>query len=157
VAATLDAAASAGIPVVVDPKRRSFFDYAGATVLKPNLRELKEALGEDPHPEDSDWMEATRARLGCRHLLVTRGERGMSLQPEGGALVQLSATPHEVYDVSGAGDTVSAAVAVALAVGATPVEAAALANHAAAVEVQRPGARTVAPEEVVAHVRAWQG
>lgn len=148
-------AAAADRPVVVDPKRRAFFDYAGATVFKPNRRELEEALGDVVHSEDEAWMEATRTRLSCRHLLVTLGERGMALQTEEGRLVRLQAAAQGVYDVSGAGDTVSAAVAVALAVGASVEEAARLANHAAAVEVGRPGVQTVSPADVSAHARAF--
>lgn len=152
--ASLDAAEERAIPVVVDPKRRSFFSYARATVFKPNRREVEDALGESVHPDREEWMEELRRRLGCRNLLVTLGDRGMALQTEAGRLIRLGATAQEVYDVSGAGDTVSAAVAVALAAGATPAEAAALANHAAAVEVRRPGVRTVTPGEITAHVSA---
>jgi D-beta-D-heptose 7-phosphate kinase/D-beta-D-heptose 1-phosphate adenosyltransferase len=134
-----------GIPVIVDPKRRGFFEYAGATVFKPNEREL----------DDEAWMEATRRRLACSHLLVTLGDRGMALQTDAGHLVRLATAAQGVYDVSGAGDTVSATLAVAMAAGATVTEAAVLANHAAAVEVGRPGVQTVAPDEITAHLQAW--
>jgi D-beta-D-heptose 7-phosphate kinase/D-beta-D-heptose 1-phosphate adenosyltransferase len=150
-----DVAESSGLPMVVDPKRRGFFEYAGATVFKPNQRELQDALGDFVHPDDEEWMEATRRGLRCRHLLVTLGDRGMALQTEGGCLLRLPAAAQGVYDVSGAGDTVSAAVAVALAVGATVPEAAVLANHAAAVEVGRPGVETVTPDEIRTHLMAW--
>jgi len=152
--AILEACASAGIPVVVDPKRRGFFEYGGATVFKPNRRELEDSLGERADFDDEAWMEATRVTLGCAHLLLTLGERGMALQSEEGRLVRLPAAAREVYDVSGAGDTVSAVVAVALAAGATVVEAAVVANHAAAVEVGKPGVQTVSPGEIRAHARA---
>jgi len=141
-------------PVVVDPKRRGFFDYGGATVLKPNRRELQDALGHFVRPDDEEWMEATRQRLSCTHLLLTLGEQGMALQT-GGRLIRLPAAARGVYDVSGAGDTVSAAVAVALAVGASMEEAARLANHAAAVEVGKPGVQTVSPADIAAHARAF--
>jgi len=157
VEAVLGAAVAAGVSVVVDPKRRAFFRYEGATVFKPNLRELEDALGARARPDDDAWMEEIRLRLGCHHLLLTLGDRGMALKGAETPVVLLPSRPTEVYDVSGAGDTVSATVAVALAAGATPVEAAALANHAAAVEVQRPGVRTVEPAEVIAHVEAWPG
>ena len=142
------------LPVIVDPKRRGFFCYAGATVFKPNKRELEDALGDFIHPDDEAWMEGTRARLGCANLLVTLGDQGMALQTAAGRLVRLPTAAQGVYDVSGAGDTVVAAVAVALAVGATVLEAAILANHAAAVEVGMPGVHTVTPDEVRAHLRA---
>jgi D-beta-D-heptose 7-phosphate kinase/D-beta-D-heptose 1-phosphate adenosyltransferase len=157
VSAVIDAvrevATSRRIPWVVDPKRRSFFAYAGATILKPNARELGEALGETVRDEDAGWMEATRARLRCEHLLLTLGDRGMTLQSNGRALARLAATGREVYDVSGAGDTVTAVVALALAAGAGACEAAALANHAAAVEVGKSGVQTVSADEIRAHVR----
>jgi len=154
IAAARTAAAERGIPWVVDPKRRSFFAYGGATVFKPNARELSDALGEGIQPGDEAWMEATRARLGCEHLLVTLGDRGMALQSSRSSLVRLPAVAREVYDVSGAGDTVTAAIALALAAGATIEEAAALANHAAAVEVAKAGVQTVSPQEIAAHARA---
>jgi len=153
--AVLSAADSSDRPVVVDPKRRRFFEYAGATVLKPNRREIQDALGDFVRSDDETWMEATRRRLSCRHLLVTLGGQGMALQTEEGRLVRLPAAAQGVYDVSGAGDTVSAVVAVALAAGASIDEAARLANHAAAVEVGRPGVQTVSPADIAAHARAW--
>jgi rfaE bifunctional protein kinase chain/domain len=153
--AVLGAADASDRPVVVDPKRRKFFDYGGATVLKPNRRELQDALGDFVRSDDEAWMEATRNRLACRHLLVTLGGQGMALQTAEGCLVRLPAAAQDVYDVSGAGDTVSAVVAVALAAGASIEEAARLANHAAAVEVGRPGVQTVSPAEIAAHARAW--
>jgi rfaE bifunctional protein kinase chain/domain len=142
-----------GLPVIVDPKRRAFFDYPGATVFKPNRRELEDALGDFVHPDDEEWMEATRVRLGCQHLLVTLGDQGMALQTAEGQLVRLATAAQGVYDVSGAGDTVVATVVVALAAGATVAEAAVLANHAAAVEVGRPGVHTVTPDEIRAHIQ----
>jgi D-beta-D-heptose 7-phosphate kinase/D-beta-D-heptose 1-phosphate adenosyltransferase len=155
ITATMAAAKDRGVPVVVDPKRRSFLAYGGATVFKPNKRELEDALGERVRADDPEWMEVTRERIGCAHLLVTLSDRGMTLHSADHGLVRLDAFASEVFDVSGAGDTVSATVAVALAAGATVPEAAALANHAAAVEVQRPGVRTVSPDEITAHVRTW--
>ena len=144
------------IPWIVDPKRRRFFEYAGATVFKPNARELGDALGVAIRPDDGPWMEATRARLRCEHLLLTLGERGVALQSRGARLVRLAAGAREVYDVSGAGDTVTAAMAVGLAVGGTALEAADHANHAAAVEVGKSGVQTVTPDEIRAHARTHQ-
>lgn len=154
VAAVEEATRSRRLPWVVDPKRRNFFAFRGATLFKPNARELAEALGEAIRPDDASWMEATRTRLGCQHLLLTLGDRGMSLSSQNAALVRLKAVAREVYDVSGAGDTVTAAVALTLAAGATAEEAAALANHAAAVEVGKSGVQTVSPAEIRAHVRS---
>jgi rfaE bifunctional protein kinase chain/domain len=154
IAATLAAASERGLPTVVDPKRRNFFCFAGVTLFKPNAKELADALGDFIHPEDAEWMEATRARLGCRHLLLTLGDRGMALQSEGSGHCSIPAVARSVYDVSGAGDTVTAVVACALAAGASAREAAELANHAAAVEVSKTGVATVSPTEIARHVRA---
>jgi D-beta-D-heptose 7-phosphate kinase/D-beta-D-heptose 1-phosphate adenosyltransferase len=154
VAAVADVTRSRGLPWVVDPKRRNFFAFRGATVFKPNARELADGLGEGIRPDDAAWMESTRARLHCDHLLLTLGDRGMSLISKGGSLVRLDAVAMDVYDVSGAGDTVTAAVALSLAAGATAEAAAALANHAAAVEVGKSGVQTVSPSEIRAHVRS---
>jgi D-beta-D-heptose 7-phosphate kinase/D-beta-D-heptose 1-phosphate adenosyltransferase len=150
--AALDGAKARGIPTVVDPKRRNFFGYTGATVFKPNAKELADALGDFVHPDDDAWMEATRARMGCEHLLLTLGERGMALQSGSGRSVRVPTVARSVYDVSGAGDTVTAVVAVALASGADAAEAAVLANHAAAIEVGKAGVATVSPDELRDHI-----
>ena len=152
--AVLSASAAAGIPTVVDPKQARFFEYGGSTVFKPNSRELADALGEPLHPEDPDWMEATRARLDCRGLLLTLGSRGMALKVEGMDFVRVPTVARSVFDVSGAGDTVTATVAASLAAGASQVEAALLANHAAAIEVGRAGVATVDPADIIDHIRA---
>jgi D-beta-D-heptose 7-phosphate kinase/D-beta-D-heptose 1-phosphate adenosyltransferase len=140
------------LPWIVDPKRRRFFEYSGATVFKPNAKELGDALGERIHPDDASWMRRVHERLHCDHLLVTLGERGMSLRTAAGVHMRLGAAARGVYDVSGAGDTVTAAVAVALAAGAAVEEAAALANCAAAQEVAKPGVQTVSAGELLSHV-----
>jgi rfaE bifunctional protein kinase chain/domain len=144
-----------GVPSVVDPKRRSFFAYRNATVFKPNAKELGDALGEFIHPEDPAWMESTRDGLGCDHLLLTLGERGIALQSSGETLERVPAVAQSVYDVSGAGDTVIAVVAVTLAAGGTASEAAILANHAAAVEVSKAGVTTVSPSELREHITTF--
>jgi D-glycero-beta-D-manno-heptose-7-phosphate kinase len=148
--AVVAAAASAGIPVVVDPKMRHFFDYSGATVFKPNQPELSAALRTPVRPDDAGWMEHVREQLGCAHLLVTLGEDGMALLTEDGAHLRIPTVARSVYDVSGAGDTVTAVLAVALAAGASITEAAILANHAAGIEVGKAGVATVSPDELLA-------
>lgn len=150
---TLDSAAESGIPSVADPKRWRFFEYAGATVFKPNARELEEALGEPLQPRDSAWMESIRTRLRCDNLLLTLGEAGMALQEAAGTIVHVPAVARAIYDVSGAGDTVTAAIAVALATGASPRDAAVLANHAAAVVVGKVGVQPASSEEVLDQAR----
>jgi D-beta-D-heptose 7-phosphate kinase/D-beta-D-heptose 1-phosphate adenosyltransferase len=145
----LAAARTTGRPLVVDPKSRFFFDYRGATVFKPNLPELAAALRDRVRFDDRDWMAATRAQLGCENLLLTLGEDGMSLVTADGQLVRVPAVARSVYDVSGAGDTVTAVAAVALGAGATVAEAAVLANHAAGIEVAKAGVATVSADELL--------
>jgi D-beta-D-heptose 7-phosphate kinase/D-beta-D-heptose 1-phosphate adenosyltransferase len=135
-------------PVIVDPKARSFFDYGGATVFKPNLGELSAALRERVRYDDAAWLHATRARLGCENLLLTLGEHGMALSTATNEFIRVPAVARSVYDVSGAGDTVTAIVTLALAAGATLVEAALLATEAAGIEVGKAGVATVSPDEL---------
>jgi D-beta-D-heptose 7-phosphate kinase/D-beta-D-heptose 1-phosphate adenosyltransferase len=137
------------LPLVVDPKSRFFFDYRGATVFKPNLLELAAALREPVRFDDPQWMAATRAQLGCENLLLTLGEDGMSLLTAGNQHLRVPTVARSVYDVSGAGDTVTAVVAVALGAGATVPEAAVLANHAAGIEVGKAGVATVSTSELL--------
>ena len=144
----LDGAKAEGVPTIVDPKRRRFFEYGSATVFKPNTTELEDALGEPVRPEDANWMEGARSRLSCEHLLLTLGGRGMALCSAGKATTLFPASDRAVFDVSGAGDTVTAVVSLALALGASMSEAAVLANHAAAVQVSKPGVATVTREEL---------
>jgi D-beta-D-heptose 7-phosphate kinase/D-beta-D-heptose 1-phosphate adenosyltransferase len=154
--AAIDGAQAAGKPVVVDPKFRHFFAYVGATVFKPNLLEFIAAMRGHAQPNDAAWMEETRRQLGCENLLVTLGEDGMALATGDGAFVRVPTVARSVYDVSGAGDTVTAAIAAALAAGADPIEAAVLANHAAGIEVGKAGVAAVSADELRAVVREHQ-
>jgi D-glycero-beta-D-manno-heptose-7-phosphate kinase len=146
--AALDGAERWGIPSIVDPKFRRFFEYRGATVFKPNLLELGTALAAAVHVHDDEQLDAARRRIGCEHLLVTLGEEGMVLRSEAAPAIRVPALARQVYDVSGAGDTVTAFLAVMVAAGATVPEAATVANCAAAIEVGKPGVATVSPEEL---------
>ena len=148
----LAAAASGSVHVLVDPKRRNFFAYGGATVFKPNRAELAAALGEPVRPGDGDWLEAARERVGSDHLLLTLGGAGMVLVSPGRPPRRVAARARSVYDVSGAGDTVAAVTAVALAAGARLEEAVEAAAVAAAVGVARVGVATVSPEEIASHL-----
>ncbi len=139
-----------GIPIVVDPKYRNFFAYRGATVFKPNRRELEAALGAAINLDHPEALPATFARLGVDHLLLTLGERGMALLSQDGSVVRIPTMAREVYDVVGAGDTVTAYLGATLAAGATAREAAVIANFAAGIEVGKLGAATVTPAEIVA-------
>ena len=139
-----------GIPVVVDPKYRQFFAYAGATVFKPNRRELESALGAAVDLQNRNALPEVLARLKADNLLVTLGADGMLLVTKDGGSLRIPSIARDVYDVSGAGDTVTAWLGTALAAGASLAEAAQLANYAAGVEVGKPGVATVSPEEVLA-------
>jgi len=149
IAPLIAAARGRGIPVVVDPRYRHFFEYAGATLFKPNRRELATALGPGVDVSRPEGLWAAVGRLGVEHLLVTLGAEGMVLVGKDGAVEPIPAQAREVFDVSGAGDTVAAWCGAALAAGATALEAALVANLAAGVEVGKAGVATVGPEEVL--------
>jgi D-glycero-beta-D-manno-heptose-7-phosphate kinase len=144
----IGAARERQIPVVVDPKFRHIFEYRGATVFKPNSLELSAALGMPLQAADDGWLQQARERFGCEHLLVTLGEAGMALSSANDGCFRIPAVAREVFDVSGAGDTVTACIAVALGAGAGMREAAILANLAAAIEVGKHGVATVSPDEL---------
>jgi D-beta-D-heptose 7-phosphate kinase/D-beta-D-heptose 1-phosphate adenosyltransferase len=149
IAMAIAAAAKRGIPVVVDPKYRNFFAYRGATIFKPNRRELESALGAAVDLDQPDALPDVFRRLGVENLMLTLGEHGMAiLSPEGG-VSRIPTTAREVYDVVGAGDTVTAYLAAMLAAGSTVREAAVIANFAAGVEVGKLGAATVSADEVL--------
>jgi len=137
------------IPIVVDPKYKNFFAYGGATIFKPNRRELESALGAAVDIEHPEALPAALKRLGVEHILLTLGEAGMALIAADGEVGRVPTTAREVYDVVGAGDTVTAYLATMLAGGATPAEAAVIANFAAGVEVAKLGAATVTIDEVI--------
>jgi D-glycero-beta-D-manno-heptose-7-phosphate kinase len=150
IVAVMEVAKRRGIPVVVDPKYRQFFQYQGATVFKPNRRELDSALGAAVDLQNGDALPEVLARLKVDNLLVTLGAEGMVLVTKDGNLTQIPSIARQIFDVSGAGDTVTAWLGTALAAGASIREAAQLANYAAGVEVGKAGVATVSPEEVLA-------
>jgi D-beta-D-heptose 7-phosphate kinase/D-beta-D-heptose 1-phosphate adenosyltransferase len=138
--------------VCLDPKRRSFANYQPVTVITPNNQEAGEAAGISIEDEAS-LIEAGRKilrEIECRAVLVTRGEEGMTLFTDGGDFTHIETVAREVYDVTGAGDTVIATLTLALAAGATLAEAAVLANHAAGVVVGKVGTAAVTREELLA-------
>jgi rfaE bifunctional protein kinase chain/domain len=149
IAAVIARARARSIPVVVDPKFRHFFAYRGATIFKPNRRELESAMGAAIDLEHADALDRVIQQLECDHLLLTLGERGMTLLSRDGASLRIPTTAREVYDVVGAGDTVTAYLAAMLAAGATAAEAAVIANYAAGVEVGKLGAQQVSRDEVI--------
>lgn len=137
------------IPVIVDPKYRNFFEYRGATVFKPNQRELESALGAAVDLEHPEAIPEAIERLGVENLLLTLGASGMMLATARSAPALVPTVAREVYDVVGAGDTVTAYLATVLAAGGSAAEAAVIANYAAGVEVGKLGAATVSPPEVL--------
>lgn len=140
-----------GIPIVVDPKTRNYSAYAGATIFKPNRRELQVARGTAKDFDADTTLLAEAVDMNVGALLLTLGEHGMALAERGAAVVhRIPTTAREVYDVVGAGDTVTAYLAAMLAAGATAFEAAVVANYAAGVEVGKSGAATVSGAEVLA-------
>ena len=139
----------AGKPVLVDPKGQDLSRYSGATLLTPNLSEFEAVVG----PCDSEDMllvkgEALRQSLDVQALLVTRSERGMTLFHKEGSPISLPAKAREVYDVTGAGDTVISVMASAMAAGESLESAMALANAAAGLVVGKLGTASVTPEEL---------
>jgi D-beta-D-heptose 7-phosphate kinase/D-beta-D-heptose 1-phosphate adenosyltransferase len=144
-----------GVSVLVDPKVRHFRLYRGASVVTPNQLEAEQATGL-PIRSEGDLAAAGRrilARLACRAALVTRGEHGMTLFERGRAPLHVPTAAREVFDVTGAGDTVIATMALALAAGASLPEAAVLANAAAGVVVGKVGTAQATPAEVLAAAR----
>jgi len=150
VAALVEGARERRIPVLVDPKIPHIDYYAGATVVTPNHHEAETATHMRIRSDDDARRAAAvfidRAR--CQGVLITRGEHGMSMLDPAG-VAHYPAVAREVADVTGAGDTVIAALALGLAAGAALAEAAQLANHAAGIVVGRFGPATVSPAELI--------
>lgn len=152
----LDAAAERGVPVVVDPKGNDYRRYAGATLVTPNRRELTEATGQSAASDEAivGTASALIASSGVNGVLVTRSQDGMSLvRGDGSDPLHLPATAREVYDVSGAGDTVVATLAAALGAGIAIEDACRLANVAAGIVVAKMGTATAAASEMAASLR----
>ena len=148
--AVIAAARKARKPVLVDPKGSNWTRYKGATLLTPNRQELAAATGL-PVDGLAEIERAARRQiraLGLEALLCTRGKDGMTLVRAKGGSVTLPARAREVFDVSGAGDTVIATFAAALAAGAAPDKAAMLSNIAAGIVVAKVGTAVVHPDEL---------
>lgn len=141
-------ARAAGKPVLVDPKGDDYARYAGASVITPNRSELREVIGSWKNEADlKQKAHALRKELGLDALLLTRSEEGMTLFTEQGEAHQ-AAQAREVYDVSGAGDTVISTMAVMLAAGASLPSAMALANKAASIVVAKLGTAVATLDEL---------
>jgi len=136
------------VKILVDPKPVNYDLYHGVDILTPNAKEASEGAGLPCHGEDGPARvgQALFRRLGCQSLLITLGARGMALFPAPGQGVRIPTFARKVFDVTGAGDTVIATLALALAAGADLLEASVLANHAAGIVVAQVGAATPTPD-----------
>lgn len=153
IAEVVELARAHGARVVVDPKRARVESYAGASVITPNLSELETAVGEALDPADEAAIVAAAERLmnridGIEALVVTRSEHGMLLVSPDGTRVSVPAERHEVFDVTGAGDTAIAVLGLGLAAGASMEDAVRLANTAAGLSVMQVGAAAISAESI---------
>lgn len=148
--AAVGEARSSGKVICVDPKESHFLNYVGVTAITPNQKEAGDALGVRIRDDSSlaavGWE--LRERLDAECVVITRGEHGMSLFMRSGQLTHLPTVAREVYDVTGAGDTVVSALAVALAAGADMVEASMIANHAAGIVIREVGTASATAREI---------
>ncbi len=139
-----------GIIVSVDPKISHFEIYRGVTILTPNIKEA--SLGSHIQIEDeTSLLKAGRGllrKLSCDAVLITRGEQGMSLFERGGRITHIPTVAREVFDVTGAGDTVIGTLTLAMAAGANMIDAARLSNFAAGIVVGVVGTATVSPNQL---------
>jgi rfaE bifunctional protein kinase chain/domain len=148
-------AASGGIPIVVDPKPPHFSMYRGVTAVTPNLREAEAMAGKPIAGEDDVARALSRIRRKFRtdFVLITRGNKGIAAAEKNRKMFNLPAFSHEVFDVTGAGDTVVAVLTLALVAGADLREAVAMANAAASIVVEKIGTSLVGLEELQDRLR----
>lgn len=144
--------AYARLPVLIDPKIRNFPHYRPASLITPNHHEALRMTNLEVDSDEGlhEAARIIRQKLGCDAVLITRGDRGIMLLEGDGDPVFVATAAREVYDVTGAGDTVIATLAAALAAGATMLEAANLANHAAGIVVGKVGTATASADELLA-------
>jgi D-beta-D-heptose 7-phosphate kinase/D-beta-D-heptose 1-phosphate adenosyltransferase len=149
--AVIDAATRANKIVIVDPKTTDFAKYRGAALIKPNRLELQAASGQRCSTQDEVVTAARRvlAQDICGTLVVTRGKDGMSVIGADDTVVHLPTAARQVFDVSGAGDTAMAVLALGMAAGGRIVDASALANIAAGLAVGKRGTATVSTGEMI--------
>ncbi|HEV8376157.1 MAG TPA: D-glycero-beta-D-manno-heptose-7-phosphate kinase [Candidatus Polarisedimenticolia bacterium] len=147
----LPAAQAAGLPTAIDPKPPNFPFYKPASVVTPNIHEAREIVGSRGRDEKEiqEMGQILLERLGCDAVLLTRGEEGMTLFEASREPFRIPATAREVFDVTGAGDTVVAVLALCLVAQATMPEAAFLANLAAGLVVGKLGTAIVTQDELI--------
>jgi rfaE bifunctional protein kinase chain/domain len=157
--AAISAGRASGKIICVDPKESHFQSYVGVTVITPNQKEAGAAVGVRITDDDSlkhvGWE--LRRMLEAECVLVTLGEQGMALFMRDRELIRLPTVAREVFDVTGAGDTVVSVLAAALAAGATMEEAATISNHAAGIVIREVGTASVSREELVRSFEASDG
>jgi D-beta-D-heptose 7-phosphate kinase/D-beta-D-heptose 1-phosphate adenosyltransferase len=155
--AVMETARRANKTIIVDPKDKDFTKYRGATLLTPNRLELQAACGRECTSDDQvvDGARRLLEQSVCDAMVVTRGKDGMSVIGPGDSVAHLPGVARQVFDVSGAGDTAVAAIAVGLACGGEIVEASRLANIAAGIAVGKRGTATVSPGEIIAELRPF--
>ncbi len=144
-----------GLIVSVDPKIRNFRFYKGVTVITPNQKEAEEACGFEINSSKALMKAGSQLlkRYGTDAILITRGEYGMSLFQKDGSVKHIPTIAKEVYDVTGAGDTVISALSLALSVKAKWIDACILSNHAAGIVVGKLGTATASAQELKASVQ----
>ena len=145
--------------ITVDPKETHFSYYQGVTTITPNHHEAGQAVGFSIKDKESLERAGQKLlkKLNCQTVLITLGENGMCLFQKGGKTVKINTVAQDVFDVSGAGDTVISAFTLALAGGATPVEAAHISNCAAGIVVGKVGVAVTDPKELVRRIQKQMG
>ena len=155
--AFIQAARNKNVPVLIDPKGNDFARYRGATVITPNMTEFEAVVGECHSDEEIEVKgTALMQQLDVKALLVTRSEHGMTLLQQDNEPLHLPTQAREVYDVTGAGDTVISVLTAALAAGNSLADATALSNLAAGIVVSKLGTATVSVEEIRRAIREQQ-
>jgi rfaE bifunctional protein kinase chain/domain len=153
----IQAAHAAGRPVVVDPKGDDYSGYRGANLITPNRKEFEHVAGRFRDNAELERKALAMAKeLDLGGVLVTRGEDGMSLVEQDGRVLHIPARKREVFDVTGAGDTVIASIGCAWAVGSELGDALLLANIAAGIVVGKLGAATASPAEILHELSAQE-
>jgi len=148
--------AGPGVFVAVDPKIGHFEYYRGVSLITPNINEASSGSGIDITDKETLVAagEALLKKIHCKSLVITRGDEGMTLFERGGRITHIPTCAREVYDVSGAGDTVIAALTLAHSAGAPLKDAVIIANYAAGVVVGKVGTAVAAPEEILESMKA---
>ncbi|WEJ99515.1 MAG: D-glycero-beta-D-manno-heptose-7-phosphate kinase [Candidatus Sphingomonas phytovorans] len=153
--AVIEHARAAAKPVLVDPKRRDFAAYRGATILTPNRNELSAATQMSCETDEEVVAAVAKVQLACDSaILLTRSEKGLSFFPREGRAIHLATVAQDVFDVSGAGDTVIAVLAASISAGVPIEDGLRMANHAAGIVVSKLGTASVSRDELAASLAA---